>query len=152
MTTTPGLLYPVEPGPRANHMAEADADLGGLTPEEKFLYNMHLTNLHGRGRLEQPNGAISSLIQMSFDRDGKTYNIPTLWGGKQLPPDDAIRAAEKVGLDKFPAYKSQDEAEARYQQLHDYLARDTGDMIRGNQPAVDEWPRGLLGLPNGWNP
>jgi hypothetical protein len=148
-----GLLYPVEPGPRANHMAEAEAALGGLTPEEKFLYNMHLTNLHGRGRLEQPDGSVSSLIQMSFEGPGgKTYNIPTLWGGHQLPPDEAIARAQKIGLDKFPSYASGDEAEARYRQLHDYLAKDTGDMIRGGRPVVDEWPRGLLDIPNGWNP
>jgi hypothetical protein len=148
-----GLLYPVEPGPRANHMAEAEAALGGLTPEEKFLYNMHLTNLHGRGRLEQPDGSVSSLIQMSFEGPGgKTYNIPTLWGGRQLPPDEAIARAQKIGLDKFPSYASGDEAEARYRRLHDYLAKDTGDMIRGGHPAVDEWPRGLLDIPNGWNP
>ena len=143
----PGLLYPIEPGPRANHMAEADADLG-LTPEERFLYNMHLTNLHGRGRLEQPDGSISSLIQMSFEGPGgKTYNIPTLWGGRQLPPHDAIREAEKVGLDKFPSYASGDEAEARYQAMHDYLARDTGDFLQPNQPtpAMRYWPPpGLL--------
>jgi hypothetical protein len=46
-----------------------------------------------------------------------------------LRPDAAVAAANRAGLDKFPSYASGDEAEARYQALHDYLARDTGDFI-----------------------
>jgi len=121
-------LRRVEPGPRANYMAEADAAMN-LTPAEKYLYNTHLANLEGTGKIVHPSGAISSLLQMSFDRNGKVYNIPTVWGGKQLEPDEAIAAADQVGMDKFPSYATADEAEARYQQLHDYLAKDTGDFI-----------------------
>lgn len=102
-----------------------------LTPEEKFLYNTHLQNLNGTGKIVHPDGSISSLLQMSFEQDGKFYNIPTVVGGKQLAPIDAIKAAEKVGLDKFPSYSSADEAEARYNALHDFLGRDTADFIAG---------------------
>jgi hypothetical protein len=121
-------LSRLEPGPRANHMADADAAMG-LTPEEKYLYQTHLNNLYGPGKVVHPDGSISSLLQMSFDRDGKTYSIPTIWNGQALHPEDAIRAAEKHGLDRFPSYASGDEAEARYQQMHDYLGRDTADFI-----------------------
>jgi hypothetical protein len=123
-------LSRVEPGPRANYMGEADAAMQ-LTPQEKYLYNTHLQNLYGTGKIVHPNGAISSLLQMSFEGPGgKVYNIPTVWGGRQLNPDDAIAAADRVGLDKFPSYASEDEAEARYSQLHDYLEKDTADFIR----------------------
>ena len=118
-------------GPRANHMAEADAEMS-LTPQEKYLYNTHLANLNGPGKVVYPMGDISSLYQMSFERDGKTYNIPTIWGGKALPPDDAVKAAEATGLERFPSYATPKEAEDRYGQLHDYLARDTNDF-RGTQ-------------------
>jgi hypothetical protein len=120
----------VEAGPRANYMAEADAAMN-LTPEEKYLYQTHLQNLYGTGKVVHPDGSISSLLQMSFEGPGgKTYSIPTVWGGQALPPRDAIRMAEQTGgLDRFPSYASGDEAEARYQQLHDYLGRDTADFI-----------------------
>lgn len=128
--TSPGMNR-IEPGPRANHMAEADAEMS-LTPQEKFLYNTHLQNLNGTGKIVHPDGSISSLLQMSFQaEDGKIYNIPTVVGGKQLPPNEAIKAAMQVGLDKFPSYSSENEAEARYNQLHDFLGRDTGDFIEG---------------------
>lgn len=123
----------IQVGPRANHMAEADAAMT-LSPEEKFLYNTHLQNLNGTGKIVHPDGSISSLLQMSFEQDGKFYNIPTVVGGKQLAPNDAIKAAEQVGLDKFPAYNSEEEAEARYEAMHEFLGKDTGDFIAGTKP------------------
>lgn len=120
----------IQAGPRANHLVEADAAMN-LTPEERYLYNTHLQNLNGTGKIVHPDGSISSLLQMSFEQDGKFYNIPTVVGGKQLGPRDAIRAAERVGLDKFPSYDSEDEAEARYSALHEFLGKDTADFIAG---------------------
>jgi hypothetical protein len=111
-------------------MAEADAAMS-LTPEEKFLYNTHLQNLNGPGKIVHPDGSISSLLQMSFESNGKIYNIPTVWNGKQLEPDEAIKAAVSVGLNKFPSYNSEDEAEARYDAMHGFLERDTGDFMAG---------------------
>lgn len=123
-------MHRLQPGPRANHMGEADASLG-LTGQEKFLYNTHLQNLNGTGKIVHPDGAISSLLQMSFEQNGRFYNIPTVVGGQQLAPDEAIKAAERVGLDKFPSYSSEEEAEARYEAMHEYLGRDTADFIAG---------------------
>jgi hypothetical protein len=121
----------IQAGPRANHMAEADAAMS-LTPQEKFLYNTHLQNLNGPGKVVHPEGAISSLYQMSFQNDdGKIYNIPTVWNGKILEPPDAIDAARKTGLDKFPSYDNQDDAESRYNAMHGFLEKDTGDFIAG---------------------
>jgi hypothetical protein len=121
----------IDPGPRANHMAEADAVMA-LTPQEKFLYNTHLQNLNGTGKIVHSDGSISSLLQMSFEGDdGKIYNIPTVVGGKQLPPNEAIKSAIQIGLDKFPSYASEEEAESRYNALHEFLGRDTGDFIEG---------------------
>jgi hypothetical protein len=122
----------IQAGPRANHMAEADAAMG-LTPQEKFLYNTHLQNLNGPGKVVHPTGDISSLYQMSFQNedDGKTYNIPTIWNGKILEPNDAIAAARKTGLDRFPSYDNGEDAETRYNQMHGFLEKDTGDFIAG---------------------
>jgi len=123
-------LAHAEAGPRANYMAEADAAMN-LTPEEKYLYQTHLQNLYGTGKVVHPDGSISSLLQMSFEGPGgKTYSIPTVWGGQALQPREAIGMAERTGgLDRFPSYATSDEAEARYQQLHDYLGRDTQEFI-----------------------
>lgn len=125
-------LTRTQAGPRANHMADADADLS-LTPEEKHLYNTHLDNLNGSGKVVHPGGDISTLYQMSFERDGKTYAIPTVWDGKILEPDDAIKQAEKTGLDKFPSYKDEATAESRYKAMHDYMEKDTADFIAGSK-------------------
>jgi hypothetical protein len=117
------------------HMLDAQQDLG-LTPQEQYLYQTHLDNLAGPGKVLHPDGAISTLYQMSFGQNGKYYNIPTVWGGKIVPPDDAIARANKLGLERFPSYSSEQEAEDRYSKMHGYMERDTGDYLRqqGNGP------------------
>jgi hypothetical protein len=102
-----------------------------LTPQERALYERHLTNLVGPGGVNNPDGSRSTLFQTSFETDGKTYNVPTVYDGRILKPDDAIERARKEGLDKFPSYASEDEAEARYQQMHNYMERDTEQHFKG---------------------
>lgn len=96
-----------------------------MTPQEENIYRHHLTNLNGTGKVENADGTISTVYQISFEADGKTYNVPTVWNGKILSPDDSIKKAKAIGLDKFPAYKSEADAELRYQKMHDYMERDT---------------------------
>lgn len=116
-------------GPPAGNLAAADQALH-LTPQEKDLYQRHLTNLSGPGGVTNPNGSRSTLFQMSFERDGRTYNVPTVWDGQILKPDDAIKRAEAEGLSKFPSYGSQKEAEDRYQQMHAFMEKDTASFMR----------------------
>jgi hypothetical protein len=111
------------------NLQAADAALK-LTPQEKNLYQMHLTNLRAGGVPNQ--GGLSTLFQVTAEHDGKTYNVPTVWNGKILPPPDAIKEAAKVGWDKFPSYANEDEAEARYQQMHAFMEKDTQQFT---QPA-----------------
>ena len=101
-----------------------------LTPEEQALYQTHLTNLYGPGGVDHPDGSRSSLYQLSFGQDGKFYNVPTVYGGQILSPDDAIARARQQGLSNFPSYGSEDEAESRYQAMHDYMGRDTQRYLR----------------------
>lgn len=95
-----------------------------MTPQEQALYMRHLANVTGPGGVDNPDGTRSTLFQMTFERDGKAYVIPTVWGGKIVPPEEAIKLADKEGLDKFPSYPSSDEAEARYDALHKYMEKD----------------------------
>ena len=107
-----------------------------LTPQEQALYQRHLTNLYGTGGVTNANGSRSTLFQSSVEHDGKTYNIPTVWDGKILSIDDAVKRAQSEGWDKFPAYKSEGEAEARYQKMHDFMEQDTARYNKGNPAAV----------------
>lgn len=125
----------------------------GLNPEEQALYQRHVSNLYGAGGVDNdgsdpnlPAGTRSTLYQTSFERDGKTYNVPTVWDGKILKPDAAIKRAEAEGLEKFPAYGSQQEAEDRYGQMHDYMEKDTNQFqqdqktnpIANIKPAIND--------------
>jgi hypothetical protein len=129
-------------GPAQSNLDAADAALK-LTPQEKDLYNRHFSNLYGPGGVNNdgsdpnlPRGSRSTLYQSSVEHDGKTYNIPTVWDGKILPINDAVERVKKEGWDKFPAYKSEAEAEARYQQMHGFMDKDTAQYFKGNPQSV----------------
>ena len=72
-----------------------------MNPQEQALYQMHLQNLHGSGGVDNPDGSRSTLYQITVQFGDKTLVLPTVWGGKILPPDQAIQMAKQYGLDKF---------------------------------------------------
>lgn len=102
-----------------------------LTPQEQGLYERHLANLNGSGKVSHPDGSISTLYQMSVGGpDGQTYNIPTVYNGKILQGDQAVHAAEQQGWHNFPAYPTPEAADARYQQMHGYMDQDVGNYLQ----------------------
>jgi hypothetical protein len=101
-----------------------------LTPQERGLYERHLANLNGPGKVAHPDGSISTLYQMSVTGPGnRVYNIPTVYNGKILHPDEAIRNADQQGWETFPSYPDQATADARYQQMHGYMDQDVGNYL-----------------------
>ncbi|HEX4044007.1 MAG TPA: hypothetical protein VHY10_20090 [Xanthobacteraceae bacterium] len=118
-----------------------------LTPQETALYDRHLKNLYGAGGVDNADGSRSTLYEITAGFGNKTYVLPTVWDGKILPADQAIERAKADGLDKFPSYATEQEAEARYQQLHGYLEKDTAAFMRARAltiaPKADTQGRGL---------
>jgi hypothetical protein len=96
-----------------------------FSPQEMSLYNRHLDNLYGSGGVTNPDGSRSTLYQITTEIEGKNYVIPTVWEGKILTADEAIARAKEEGLDTFPSYPTGEEAEARYQKMHDFMEKDT---------------------------
>ncbi len=106
-----------------------------LTPQESYLYQHHLDNLTQGRAVKNADGSTSTLLQMSVEHDGKTYNIPSVWDGKELPAKDAIQRAAAAGWDKWPSYASEGAAEARYGQMHDAMERDIPGAQVPSAPA-----------------
>ena len=96
----------------------------GLNKQEQALYRRHLANLTGSGGVDNPDGSRSTLFAATFEIEGKTFVIPTVWRGKILKPDAALAEAEKEGLDNFPSYNSEEDAEARYDKMHQFMEKD----------------------------
>ena len=102
-----------------------------MTPQEKGLYERHLANLNGPGAVQNPNGSISTLYQMGVQGPGGLqYNIPSVYNGRILPPDQAIRNAQQQGWHNFPSYPDPAIAEARYGQMHGYMDQDVKNAQR----------------------
>jgi hypothetical protein len=117
------------PVPTTN-LDDASKDLK-LTPEEQYLYKQHLDNLAGPGKVMQPDGSVSTLLQaVVTGPDGKFYNVPTVWDGKTHTPQEALAHAQADGLSKYPSYATAEEADARYEQMHDYMEKDTGAYLQ----------------------
>jgi hypothetical protein len=100
-----------------------------LTPEETALYQHHLKNLTGNGKVMNADGSVSTIYAITETIDGKTYTLPTVWGGKILEPDAAVEKAKKIGLDKFPSYATPDDAMARSQEMHRFMEKDTAQYL-----------------------
>lgn len=96
-----------------------------LTPQELNLYNHHLDELN-KGGVENPDGSISTLKQITVEVDGQHYNIPTIWDGKEVSTEEAIKRAEEKGWDYWPNYHSDEAAQYRYNQMHEYMDKELG--------------------------
>ena len=103
-----------------------------MTAQERGLYERHLANLNGPGKVMQPDGSVSTILQMNVQGpDGRHYNIPSVYNGKALGFPEAIRNAEQQGWHNFPSYPTPEDAEARYQQMHEYMDQDVGRYLQG---------------------
>lgn len=105
-----------------------------LNPQERSLYERHLGNLSSKGGVDNPDGSRSTLYVGTYGVDDKTYVLPRVRDGKILSADDAFNAAKKEGLDKYPSYDSQDKAEKRYQDMHQYMEEDTKAFLKSRDP------------------
>ena len=121
---------------------QSQTSLAAATPDTVSLYLRHLQNLYGAGGVDNPDGSRSSLYTMNVQMDdGRSYNIPSVYNGQILPPDrsvvdtrpSAIGNALALGLNNFPSYPSGFAAENRYQQMHNYMDRDTGAYFRSRR-------------------
>ena len=107
-----------------------------MTAPERGLYERHLANLYGPGGVQNADGSISTLFQLGVQGPGGLqYNIPSVYNGRILPPDQAIRNAVQQGWHNFPSYPTPDAAESRYQQMHTFMDQDVA--LRNRQMLID---------------
>lgn len=100
-----------------------------MTEQERNLYKFHLHNLTTAPVINK-DGSVSTLLQISFEANGRFYNAPTVWDGQKHTPDEAVARAKEIGLKNFPSYKTEKEAEARYQAMHTYMERDVQQGVQ----------------------
>lgn len=106
----------------------------GLNDQEKELYSRHLKNAKNGG-VKNQDGTVSSLRAMTVEVEGRTYVVPTVWAGKVLDPDEAMKRVEKEGFDRFPSYTSAAEADARYEAMHKFMEEESAAELRKRKTA-----------------
>jgi hypothetical protein len=88
------------------------------------MYTHHFNNL-AKGGVRNGDGSISSYRSIGVTIDGRYYLLPTVWDNRILEEDEAIRRAQESGIENFPSYRSMEEGERRYQELHKFMELDT---------------------------
>ena len=88
------------------------------------------------------------MYQAVEPHEGRFYNVPTVWSGRietqpwtrpsdrrvfDIPNETAIRNIENVGWGNFPSYATPEEADARYDKMHQYMEKDTADYFRNRK-------------------
>lgn len=102
-----------------------------LTPAEEHLYEHHLNNLKNHKAVVNSDGSVSTIFNTAMDIQGRTYIFPTVWDGQILDPRTAAdKAIREKGLNYWPSYKNDNEAEARYSQMHSLMDAD----VEGYRP------------------
>lgn len=96
----------------------------GLTPQELYLYEHHVGNTLTKP-VKNKDGSTSTVLQRVVDGPGgRFYNIPSVWDGKILGEQDARRRAAAQGWQNWPSYATPDEADARYELMHQLMSMD----------------------------
>ena len=68
--------------------------------------------------VKNPDGSMSNVKLGTFEVDGMQYVIPTMVGGKQLSGKEAFETAKQYGFDKYPSFKTAEEADAWARKYH----------------------------------
>lgn len=71
-----------------------------MTPAEAVRYKPRILN---------PDGTYSSERSITIEVDGKYINVPTIWNGKQLSQEEAIKRAMESRI-RYPRFKTLREA------------------------------------------
>jgi len=91
----------------------------------------------GRPIIRHPDGAYSTHINKQMEFDGKVYNVPTLYGGKQVTDQEAGNIMKQTKLidpdtgRPLTPYNSIEEARAAYATEHDAIDREVRTKMEG---------------------
>lgn len=84
--------------------------------------------------VKNPDGSSSNVLTATFEMSGTHYVIPTMVEGKRLSGKEAVAVAKAYGLDRYPSFKTAEEALGHSKKIH------------GKQPTPERtkpfWMRG----------
>lgn len=118
-----------------------------LTPQEKYAYQHHLSNLDRGGVQDSGGNETSTYLSLGVTIGDRYYMLPAVWDNQIVSTPEAVQRAQAIGLARWPSYGSPQEGEARYAQMHRYMERDLNanpisQPARNNNPgAVDQRPQ-----------
>jgi|TARA_R100000482_G_scaffold96580_1_gene40940 hypothetical protein len=95
------------------------------------LTEHHLNNIANNNSVQNTDGTISTIRTISFESDGKTYLVPTVFDGKILSNEEAIDRAFNEGV--FEVFPTLAEAEAFDEKIHS-----ANPVLGGQMSAISQ--------------
>jgi hypothetical protein len=98
------------------------------------ILDHHFANIRDKKTVQQSDGRTSSVKTIIVEFDGKPTVIPTIWDGRELSKDEAVKRALKSGKN-WPRFDTNDEADAADAEWHKYMS--VPGMDSGQGPPAD---------------
>lgn len=73
----------------------------------------HYTNIANGNAIENADGTLSTVRNITVEMGGKVFVLPTVWDGREVDTSTAIDFARKTDVD-WPSFESEKEANAWY--------------------------------------
>ena len=74
----------------------------------------HYTNIANGMSVENADGSLSTVKNITIERDGLHYVLPTIWDGREVDTQTAIRNSTNINIE-WPVFNSEEEANAWYE-------------------------------------
>lgn len=97
-----------------------------FSPQERRLVEYHRETLRMNEQLDDEKGTTTVYITGVQGPDGREYLIPGYFAGQRQSPEASALRASLIGWDKYPSYKSPEEAQNAVNRLHTVIE---GDMV-----------------------
>jgi hypothetical protein len=104
--------------------------MSDFTAQELNYLQMHNAE-QARGGVKNADGSISTVRGITVEIDGRTYIVPTVRNGRILENEAAIDMAISDGLENYPSYETESEANAAERRMKKRINAETGG---GNLP------------------
>ena len=105
----------------------------------------HFTNIANGNSIPHDDGSLSTVKNITIERDGLHYVLPTVWDGREVDTETAIRFSTKVGVD-WPVFSSEKEANDWYTGIKKTWEPIGNDPIKAKEILSQADRKSLIGV------
>ena len=105
----------------------------------------HYTNIANGNSVPNDDGSLSTVRNITIERDGLHYVLPTIWDGREVDTRTAIRNSTKIDVE-WPVFNSEEEANAWYANVKKTWEPIGNDPVKARSILEQANRRSLIGM------